>query len=896
MDAEKIIQDLNRKFAAPLPEFYKRRIVVWIDEDGEFTDKLGDISLTNVKIVRLTGSNNFEVKKLLAVDDPDSNFLIYRPFPYESDDDNWLLDVELYSEEFRADLISMWMDEMGFPQTPSLRPVFKTYQKFFNAQSRRSKVSSQNSVPATSNQLKMAIMAALAGLKDAKPNSIVKAVLKAGLQLDSNAVYQDFVNYGVDETFWLMASQVYGFDAKNANSDLTPQTSYLRPHTSYLTYTSTLFPSEHIPDTSTLLPLAIHLLLSASSRTMRPECLAGFQRLISSANPNFCYEFVSEWIHSEDAKELYEIARAVENKLNLPQQYQKLSITDLIETEVFPCINEVILDKLMNDIGDNVIYADEIAQIVEKRRTCAWYDSVKNYYEGVLLVAQMHAFLKEHSTGFHIVEPAKVWQEYTSEYYKMDAWYRQFHKCFSEIPKDYNAVLPDLFIRVQEIVEGLYVNAFLGQLGENWSTACADNLRDYGRILEIPQQTEFYQNEVANSDSKVYVIISDAMRYEVAASLARQLQQETQANVNLKSMQGVFPTVTKFGMAALLPHKTLSVELKAGSLSVLADGQSTDAPNREKVLKTANPASVALKYKDVIGKKRAERREFVKGMSVVYIYHNTIDDAGHQESFDFTACDAAIDEIKNMVRIIVNEWGGTNIVITSDHGFLYTYNPLNEDDKVDKTTASDLDVEIGRRYAIMKKGSQPQYLLPVKFLGGDTPYDAFAPRENCRIKMKGGGMNFVHGGVSLQEMVVPVIEYHFLRNQNKEYLKNKNKYDTKPVEICLLSANRKICNMIFALDFYQKDAVGGNRESATYQLFFTDGAGKQISDVQKIIADKTSDNGQDRTFRCSFNLKSQKFSNTETYYLIFADEYGLPIQREEFQIDIPFAVDDFNFF
>ena len=134
---------------------------------------------------------------------------------------------------------------------------------------------------------------------------------------------------------------------------------------------------------------------------------------------------------------------------------------------------------------------------------------------------------------------------------------------------------------------------------------------------------------------------------------------------------------------------------------------------------------------------------------------------------------------------------------------------------------------------------------------------------------------------------MPVIEYHFLRNQSKEYKKNKSKYDTKPVEISLLSANRKIS--------YQKDAVGGNREAATYQLYFTDSSGKPISDVQKIIADKTSDNGQERTFRCSFNLKSLKYSNTETYYLVIADENGLQVQREEFQIDIAFAVDDFNF-
>ena len=44
----------------------------------------------------------------------------------------------------------------------------------------------------------------------------------------------------------------------------------------------------------------------------------------------------------------------------------------------------------------------------------------------------------------------------------------------------------------------------------------ADNLREYGRILEVPQQTDFYRSKISSSDSRVYVIISDAMRYEVA--------------------------------------------------------------------------------------------------------------------------------------------------------------------------------------------------------------------------------------------------------------------------------------------------------------------------------------------------------------------------------------------
>ena len=865
MDSEKIIQDLNRRFAAPLPEFYKRRIVVWIDEDQEFVDKLDEIAINGAKVVALTGGNNFYVKKLLAVDDPTSNYLVYRPFAYESDEDNWLLDVELCGEEFRADLVSMWMDEMGIPQTPALRRGFKQYRKFFNAQARRNKVSAQPVAPATPAQLQMAIMAALAGLKDAKPNAIIKAVLQGGLQNDSNAIYQEFANYGIDEAFWRMVAQGTGY--QDMDSDLAQ--------------------------------LATHILLTASTRTMRQEFLAGLQMFISSAHQAYCYDFVSDWMHSEDAGDIYAIAEHVEGELKLPQRFMKLQVADLVDTEVFPCVNEVILVKLMTEISDHIIDIDTITQTVEKRRICVWYDDVRNYYEGILQVAKMQAFFKEHSAGFHTVEPAKVWKEYTTEYYIMDTYYREFHKSYSESLKNYHEELSDLFTHVMEKVEGLYKTWFLGQLGSNWSSVCADNLREYGRVLEVPQQTDFYRRKVAASDSKVYVIISDALRYEVAATLAEQLQRETQAKVDLKSMQAVFPTITKFGMAALLPHKSLSVELRTGKsdrLAVVADGQSTEANNRDKLLKAADKASVALKYKDIIGMKRAERQALIKGMNVVYIYHDTIDEAGHLESAIFSACDTAIEEIKNMVRIIANEWGGANILITADHGFLYTYSPLNEDDKLDKTGFIDRIVEYGRRFVIMMKDSNPDYLQRVKFLEGNTEYSGLAPRENIRIKMTGAGLNFVHGGISLQEMVVPVIEYHFLRNQSKEYKRNKSKYDTKPVEISLLSVGRKISNMIFSLNFYQKDAVGGNREAATYQLYFTDSSGKTISDVQKIIADKTSDNGQERTFRCSFNLKSLKYSNTETYYLVIADENGLQVQREEFQIDIAFAVDEFDFF
>ena len=232
MDTEKIIQDLNRRFAEPLPEFYKRRIIFWYDEDQEFADKLDDIQISNAKMVVLTGTNNFEVKKLLNVDDTTSNYLVYSPFSYDNQEDNWFLDIELYSEEFRSDLISMWMDE---------------------------------------------------------------------LDNDSNPVFQDFVTYDVHSAFWNMVSQGSGYQ------DAEPS----------------------------LQNLARHLLLTASTRTMRQEFLKGLEGYISSAYQAYCYDFVSDWMHGRDSEVIFDIASKVEEDLELPQRFnnsKSMQIEDFLES------------------------------------------------------------------------------------------------------------------------------------------------------------------------------------------------------------------------------------------------------------------------------------------------------------------------------------------------------------------------------------------------------------------------------------------------------------------------------------------------------------------------------------------------------------------------------------
>lgn len=864
IDLDTIIRDLNNRFAEPLPEFYSRRIIFWHDEEREFEDKIDEISLEDAKILVLTGTNNFLAKELLNIDDKVNNYLVYCPIFYESEEENWLLNVELYSEEFRADLISIWMSEMDIPHSPVYRKIIKSYKKFFGAQTRRKDFSKLNNGISTSSQLHLAVLAAICGSKDIKPNSIIKSVILGGVNMESNEVYQNIVNYNGNNAFWELVKQASGyFEGEDSSLD----------------------------------NMVTHIMLTATTRTLRSEYLAGLDGFISTPHQAWCYDFVSEWIAGDNRDDLFDILRSIEDTLMLSNRFKKVPIEDLLGSEIFPCVDECILVQIMNQITNHIIDVDTITRVVSTRRTTTWYKNVECYFEGIYYLAKMQQFYLDHSDGFHTVEAKNIWKEYTEDYYQMDSFYRKYHLAFGKSLTVGNEHLDDLLKQVTDTVEGLYTHWFLGELGNNWSDSCGQELSDYGRILEVPQQVNFYREKIEPEDKRVFVIISDALRYEVAVSLAEQLRRETQSKVNLNSCSAIFPTITKFGMAALLPHDSLTVsERTSGDLQVLADGMSTDAFNRDKVLKVKNINSVALKYKDIIPMKRIERTALVKGMEVVYIYHDKIDEASHtSDSMVFPACDDAIEEIKNLVRIICNEFSGTRIYITSDHGFLYTYSPLSEDNKVDKTTPSEKDVEIDRRYLITHKGTNPDFLMPVKFM--DENYDAFAPRESIRIKKKGGGLNFVHGGISLQEMVVPIIEYRFLRNDSMTYKRNKDKYSTKPVEVGVLSSSRKISNMIFSLNFYQKEAVGDNRSAANYLVYFTDSNGKKISDISKIIADKTSDNGQDRIFRCNFNLKSLKYENTSSYYLVIEDETGLQMpQKEEFQIDIAFAVDEFNFF
>ena len=860
MSTESIQFALTERFAAPLPEFYQRRIIFWQDEDREFEATLDELVIPNVKSIKLTGTNNFAVKKLLLHDDLTSNYLIYNPFSYSQPQDDWLRDIELFSEEYRADFISMQMSELNIEASPAMRKTVKLYAKFLESKERRQKLHRIGRDYQTPLQLHIDIMAVLAGLNGGSAQDVFIAVLSDGLDEEKNAALNNIKKFGNIEAFWQL----------------------VRKYTGYI----------H-EDEKPLGFFAAHVLLTALAQTMNASVLKGLERFISDSNKAYCYSIVHEWRNHEDNSSLWDLCRSVEQELQLPSRFDKQDIETLLTADIFPSIHEVILSRFYSEVADHVVKTELMLKTAENRRTSGWYDQFSYYYDCLYFVAKMQEFYQDNAAGFHIVEPKSIWKLYADKGYEMDNFYRHFHYAFGCSLKDSNPLLEDKLKHAAEYVEAVYQNWFLKELTGCWTNAISDNLASLGYVSEIGKQRDFYAHYIkslAGKNSRAFVIISDALRYEVASELCDTIVRTTKGTAKLDAVQAVFPSITKFGMAALLPGRRLSVN---DEMEVLVEGMPTrSTPEREKVLCASNASSVAVQYNDILKMKRAERRELVGGKEVVYIYHNTIDAIGDKaptEKKVFEACEDAMQELINLLRIVINDMQGTDIFITADHGFLYTYSPITEGDKLGKSAFTGEVFEVGRRYAITDPATTADYLMPVQLEGEieGTPVKGYTPQDSTRIKVSGGGENFVHGGVSLQEMVVPVIAFKNLRTTSKKYV------EVSKAELKLLSESRKISNLLFSLDFFQRQPIGEKIEPCAYSVYMTDEEGAIVSDRQTIIADRTSTNASERVFRVRFNLKAGVYDKNKIYRLLIANDTDVP-NEEEFHIDIAFA-DDFGF-
>ena len=198
-------------------------------------------------------------------------------------------------------------------------------------------------------------------------------------------------------------------------------------------------------------------------------------------------------------------------------------------------------------------------------------------------------------------------------------------------------------------------------------------------------------------------------------------------------------------------------------------------------------------------------------------------------------------------------------------------------------------VNCGKRYAISdKKVDVPGVIsIPMNtyIQNPDDPRYVLTPMGSDLFKAPGAGLNYVHGGCSPQEMIVPVIEVHTERS----------KVNTINATIDLVSLINKITNLNVSLDFIQTEPISDTIKETTYRIFFIDEDGTRISNENMYHADRKEAEATKRVFKVKFTFKNQKYDKKKKYYLVAIDDRtGMETLRREVIMDLAFA-GDFGF-
>ena len=166
----------------------------------------------------------------------------------------------------------------------------------------------------------------------------------------------------------------------------------------------------------------------------------------------------------------------------------------------------------------------------------------------------------------------------------------------------------------------------------------------------------------------------------------------------------------------------------------------------------------------------------------------------------------------------------------------------------------------------------------------DTKWVSY-PISDDVFKVAGGGQNYVHGGSSPQEMLVPVLDLKLERGH----------METRSAGVALVSMVRKITNKITILDFIQSAPVSDVVKAASYRLFFISDDNERISNENSCIADSREQDAAKRIFRMKFQFKDKKYDKDKQYFfVIYDDATGLEVFRHPVIMDMAFA-DDYGF-
>lgn len=837
-----IVRTLTEEFSKEYKYFEHRKIIIWYDYDKDFLDIIDKVNIDNVFIHKLTDDNYFYTKYLLEEENPNKNYLIYTN-SVEKEENNWMLDLMLYSESFYADKISMIMRELNIDDT--LRHEFSKYKKFFFATKRCESFNRIVNKVSGTKTLELGILATISKVKTLEIEGIVKAVLLKGLNKEENTIYQEMIKYGIVDVFWNYCKLQYGYSL-NSNS---------------------------------LNKLFSVIVTTALSSYVKEEKLSSLKSYIGNSKPN-CIVFIDHWINNIRSRDVYEeYAENYEKELGLSNIIKKIDIEVIKDLDILKVFDREIIKYIIMSLENERKDYSYFINLINGRRTKNFYRDYKNIYEALLSYLEM-AKLKEEMNGNILQKKViDIISDYSNNLYKFDFYYRRFYLNYDKRPES------EILNRLKGLVENLYVNWYLSELGTTWNYELTEEYLSDWKVSGVLNQRNFYKekvNKMIEAGDKVFVIISDALRYEVGNELKDKFNSEVVESSTIEPMVSSMPSITKLGMASLLPNKEITLN-EVGR--VFIDGKdSSGLENRKSILRSTFENSIAIDFNS-IPKIKTQFNELLKGYKLVYIYHNAIDAVGDKattEKDTFEAVEKAIDDIMWLRDKITGWLGGVNIFVTADHGFIYQRSPLEEVNKIVKEKIQIIDKN--RRSIISKEDKEIDGLFKfnMEYLSkGNKGMYAYIPKSDIRFKVQGGGANYVHGGATLQEIIVPVIFYKHRRETYKNYI------GTQEVSLRLLNNRNKITTNEFDLTFFQVENISEKYVSTTYEIYMVNADGTIISNKEKIIADLDNDRDEKRNHVITITLKEDRnYNKGENYRLIIRN-----MNKDEVEKEIPFIID-----
>ena len=836
LNLKQIIDRLNAEFTGDT-----RKLVFWYDDKGEFAEDMDNVELANAKVYRLQPDNQFYTKYFLERVDKITNYLIYAPFPKPDVKENHLEDTLLYSRRFFADRASLLSVDLGIEE--KYKPIIEKHIKFFANKDRTQRFYDLEIENFNEQNILTGLLSAVCKTKTCSFEEVLRVVLTEG-ELEENKFLTEMEKYELLGAFWKLCEQQLGY------TDVKPTLDKLLA-TMFVTYTDKYVQVD--------LPQAWKSYVAYKAGNV----IAFLNNLMN----NMLYQ-----------KRYDELSAHIATGLNVSSALGSYLPEDLMECDSFCFIDQLIIKWIVErlEAEDTGAKLDDltIPQVCEKRMKMHFGKIFEKKYQ--LLISAYKLIMAvdyDCPAGFK-----KIVDRYRSSDLFLDTEYRKFYYCYDQLDDTEELEI------LRALIENIYANEYLGKQLPKWNQA----LQEPDALMAIPLQRNFYNRYLRSTKERTVVIISDAMRYEVGRELFVRMQDDPKCmkESKIECMLGIMPSYTRLGMAALLPNRDLSL---SDSYEVLVDGQScVDLAQRQAILQKNDPDSCCIQFDELAVMKGAAFKSFFTGKHLIYVYHNQIDAHGDKmitEHEVFNACEEGIAEIISLIQKIAGGGNTYRFIVTADHGFLYRRDKLEESDKISSVT--DKKAFKNRRFVIAEDAlvddGVDNFQLG-KSLGNDDNRMVSFPISHNVFKAS-GGLNYVHGGSSPQELLIPVVDIKM----------DRGRMETTTVQIALVSMVQKITNLITNLEFIQSDPVSDTVKATNYKMYFISEDNEKISNENTYVADKRDVDPQKRIFRMRFTFKNKKYDKNKQYYLAVYDETtGLEAFRHPVIMDMAFA-DDFGF-